>query len=95
MMVLGSIATTSVAILLFSLSPHSPPLRCFLHTPARGEGPWAMALYGVTRPWYLSLAWATLCVRHQRGLAGILCGFGYLGKNTGIIHESLLSLLAL
>jgi hypothetical protein len=32
---------------------------------------------------------------HQQGLVGNLRGFGYLGKNTGVIHESLLSLLAL
>jgi hypothetical protein len=32
---------------------------------------------------------------HQRGLVGILRGSGYLGKNTGIIHESLHLYLAL
>jgi hypothetical protein len=32
---------------------------------------------------------------HQRGLVGTLRGFGYLGKNTGVIHESLLLYLAL
>jgi hypothetical protein len=32
---------------------------------------------------------------HQRGLVGTLRGSGYLGKNTGVVHESLLSLLTL
>jgi hypothetical protein len=32
---------------------------------------------------------------HQRGLGGTLRGFGYLDKNIGDVHESLLSLLAL
>jgi hypothetical protein len=32
---------------------------------------------------------------HQRGLVGTLCGSGYLGKTTDVIHESLLSLLAI
>jgi hypothetical protein len=35
-----------------------------------------------------------LC-RHQRGLVGTLRGSGYLGKNTGVIHESLLLYFAL
>jgi hypothetical protein len=32
---------------------------------------------------------------HQRGLVGTLRGSGYLGKNTGVIHESLLLYFAL
>jgi hypothetical protein len=32
---------------------------------------------------------------HQRGLVGTLRGSGYLGKNTGVIHESLHFYLAL
>jgi hypothetical protein len=32
---------------------------------------------------------------HQRGLVGTLRGSGYLGKNTGVIHESLHLYLAL
>jgi hypothetical protein len=32
---------------------------------------------------------------HQRGLVGTLRGFGYLGKNTGVIHKSLHIYLAL
>jgi hypothetical protein len=43
---------------------------------------------GVTGPWCLPLAWATFYV-------GTIRGSGYLGKNTDVIHESLLSLLSL
>jgi hypothetical protein len=32
------------------------------------------------------------CVGHQRGLVGTLHGSVHLGKNTSVIHESLLSL---
>jgi hypothetical protein len=34
-------------------------------------------------------------LQHQKGLVGTLHGSGYLGKNTGIIHESLHLYLAL
>jgi hypothetical protein len=54
-------------------------------------GAWrrSTAFYGITRPRCLALAWASLCVGHQRGLIGTLRGSGYLGKNTSVIHGSL------
>jgi hypothetical protein len=60
---------------------------------ARGEGP-RLSTELLDRG-----AWPS-CVlpfasRHQRGLVETMRGFGYLGKNTNVIHESLLSVLAL
>jgi hypothetical protein len=59
---------------------------------AREEGPRLSTELLICGAWPsrgLTFAWG-----HQRGLIGTLW-FQYLGKNTDIIHESLLSLLAL
>jgi hypothetical protein len=60
---------------------------------ARGEGSWLSTELLDRGAWPscgLSFAYG-----HQRGLVLTLHGSGYLGKNTSVIHESLLLYLAL
>jgi hypothetical protein len=40
-------------------------------------------------------SYSTVVLGPQQGLVGTMHGSGYLDKNTGVIHKSLLSLLAL
>jgi hypothetical protein len=54
---------------------------------ARGEGP-RLSTELLDRGALPSRGLPFAC-GHQRGLLGILRGSGYLGKNTGVIHESL------
>jgi hypothetical protein len=60
---------------------------------ARGEGPWLSTDLLDRGAW--PLRGLPFAYRQQRGLVGTLCDSKYLDKNTDVVHESLLSLLAL
>jgi hypothetical protein len=60
---------------------------------ARGEGPWLSAELLDRGAW--PSCGLPFAYGHQRGLVGTMRGSGYLGKNTGVIHESLHLYLAL